>query len=153
MTSSASTCGNSIQALVHLFAPYIFAAKYVQERHTGNLTRLNAQLEFWGGIKALPWVIKPVYGILSDAVPLLGYHRRSYLIIFGLLGQPTFCTVTPFLMLRLKHRDAVCRVESNMVLAGLQVGVHTSCPFHHIALDLQATLAHGAYQPLFVDAI
>ncbi|CAK0782156.1 hypothetical protein CVIRNUC_005589 [Coccomyxa viridis] len=45
-----------------------------------------SQLEFWGGIKALPWVIKPVYGILSDAVPLLGYHRRSYLIIFGLIG-------------------------------------------------------------------
>ncbi len=45
------------------------------------------QLEFWGGIKTLPWIIKPVYGILSDAVPLLGYHRRSYLILFGLLGE------------------------------------------------------------------
>ncbi|CAL5221093.1 g3223 [Coccomyxa viridis] len=45
-----------------------------------------SQLEFWGGLKALPWIIKPVYGILSDAVPLLGYHRRSYLIIFGMLG-------------------------------------------------------------------
>ena len=45
------------------------------------------QLEFWGGLKALPWILKPVYGILSDAVPLLGYHRRSYLIIFGLLGK------------------------------------------------------------------
>ncbi|CAL8469006.1 g8547 [Coccomyxa elongata] len=45
-----------------------------------------SQLEFWGGIKALPWVIKPVYGLLSDAVPLLGYHRRSYLILFSLLG-------------------------------------------------------------------
>ena len=45
------------------------------------------QLEFWGGLKALPWIIKPVYGILSDAVPLLGYHRRSYLIIFGILGK------------------------------------------------------------------
>ena len=47
----------------------------------------SVQLEFWGGLKALPWIIKPVYGILSDAVPLLGYHRRSYLIIFGMLGK------------------------------------------------------------------
>ncbi|EIE26997.1 Biopterin transport-related protein BT1 [Coccomyxa subellipsoidea C-169] len=46
----------------------------------------SQQLEFWGGIKALPWVIKPVYGLLSDAVPLLGYHRRSYLILFSLMG-------------------------------------------------------------------
>ena len=51
------------------------------------LTPHFVQLEFWGGLKALPWVIKPVYGILSDAVPLLGYHRRSYLIVFGLLGK------------------------------------------------------------------
>lgn len=48
---------------------------------------LCEQLEFWGGIKALPWVIKPVYGLLSDAVPLLGYHRRSYLILFSLMGD------------------------------------------------------------------
>ena len=47
----------------------------------------SVQLELWGGLKALPWIIKPVYGILSDAVPLLGYHRRSYLILFGLLGK------------------------------------------------------------------
>lgn len=47
----------------------------------------SVQLELWGGLKALPWIIKPVYGILSDAMPLLGYHRRSYLILFGLLGK------------------------------------------------------------------
>ena len=56
----------------------------------------HSQLEFWGGLKALPWIIKPVYGILSDAVPLLGYHRRSYLIIFGMLGKrQTICTFRP----------------------------------------------------------
>ena len=44
------------------------------------------QLEFWGGLKALPWVVKPLYGLMSDAVPLLGYHRRSYLIVLGLIG-------------------------------------------------------------------
>ena len=31
-------------------------------------------------------MIKPVYGFLSDAVPLFGYRRRSYLAICGLLG-------------------------------------------------------------------
>jgi MFS family permease len=29
----------------------------------------------------LPWVIKPVYGLVSDFVPLFGYRRKSYLII------------------------------------------------------------------------
>lgn len=29
----------------------------------------------------LPWIIKPVYGIISDFVPLFGYRRKSYLLI------------------------------------------------------------------------
>jgi predicted MFS family arabinose efflux permease len=28
-----------------------------------------------------PWIIKPVYGIVSDFVPLFGYRRKAYLII------------------------------------------------------------------------
>ena len=39
-----------------------------------------------GGITTLPWVIKPLYGFLSDGFPLLGYRRRSYLVIAGLVG-------------------------------------------------------------------
>lgn len=38
------------------------------------------------GLGAAPWVIKPVYGFLSDTVPIFGYKRRSYLILCGLLG-------------------------------------------------------------------
>lgn len=38
------------------------------------------------GLGAAPWVVKPVYGFLSDTVPIFGYRRRSYLIICGLLG-------------------------------------------------------------------
>src|SRR5579864_4435156 len=29
----------------------------------------------------LPWVIKPVYGLISDFLPLFGYRRKSYLLI------------------------------------------------------------------------
>jgi MFS family permease len=32
-------------------------------------------------ITTVPWLIKPVYGLLSDFVPLLGYHRKSYLLL------------------------------------------------------------------------
>uniref|UniRef100_A0A0A0K7D9 Uncharacterized protein n=1 Tax=Cucumis sativus TaxID=3659 RepID=A0A0A0K7D9_CUCSA len=38
------------------------------------------------GFAALPWLIKPLYGFISDSVPLFGYRRRSYLILSGLLG-------------------------------------------------------------------
>jgi hypothetical protein len=39
-----------------------------------------------GGVTSLPWVIKPLYGFLSDGVPIFGYKRRSYLIIAGIMG-------------------------------------------------------------------
>jgi MFS family permease len=29
----------------------------------------------------VPWIIKPVYGLVSDFLPLFGYRRKSYLII------------------------------------------------------------------------
>jgi len=31
-------------------------------------------------------VIKPVWGLITDAKPLFGYRRKSYLILFGFLG-------------------------------------------------------------------
>ncbi|WP_448533773.1 folate/biopterin family MFS transporter [Parathermosynechococcus lividus] len=38
------------------------------------------------GVAALPWVIKPVFGLVSDSLPLFGFRRRSYLVLSGLLG-------------------------------------------------------------------
>lgn len=38
------------------------------------------------GIAVLPWAIKPLFGFISDGLPLFGYRRRPYLILSGLLG-------------------------------------------------------------------
>jgi len=38
------------------------------------------------GIVALPWMVKPLFGFLSDGLPLFGYRRRPYLVLAGLLG-------------------------------------------------------------------
>lgn len=45
-----------------------------------------AEVGFLTGIAALPWVIKPVFGFISDGLPILGYRRRPYLILSGILG-------------------------------------------------------------------
>jgi folate/biopterin transporter len=45
-----------------------------------------AQVAALMGVAALPWTIKPVFGFLSDGLPLFGYRRRSYLIFSGILG-------------------------------------------------------------------
>jgi folate/biopterin transporter len=38
------------------------------------------------GFAALPWMIKPLFGFISDGLPILGYRRRPYLILSGFLG-------------------------------------------------------------------
>ncbi len=38
------------------------------------------------GIATLPWTVKPLFGLLSDGLPIFGYRRRPYLILSGLLG-------------------------------------------------------------------
>lgn len=38
------------------------------------------------GVVALPWIIKPLFGFMSDGLPIFGYRRRPYIVISGLLG-------------------------------------------------------------------
>ncbi|GFH45009.1 hypothetical protein CTEN210_01483 [Chaetoceros tenuissimus] len=49
-----------------------------------------AELSALTGLFTLPWTIKPIYGFLSDGVPLFGYRRRSYLILCGFLGAACY---------------------------------------------------------------
>src|SRR6266852_4246317 len=37
-------------------------------------------------ISTIPWLIKPVYGLLSDFVPLFGLRRKSYLLLSSALA-------------------------------------------------------------------
>lgn len=44
--------------------------------------RLSAgQVAIFFSISSVPWLIKPVYGLLSDCVPLFGYRRKSYFLL------------------------------------------------------------------------
>mmetsp|Transcript_21251 Transcript_21251/g.24242 ORF Transcript_21251/g.24242 Transcript_21251/m.24242 type:complete len:534 (-) Transcript_21251:4-1605(-) len=45
-----------------------------------------AEMSALTGFFSLPWTIKPVYGFLSDSLPLFGYRRQSYLILCGIIG-------------------------------------------------------------------
>ena len=52
-----------------------------------------AELSALTGLFTLPWTIKPLYGFLSDGFPLLGFRRRSYLILAGLTGCLSYTLV------------------------------------------------------------
>ena len=42
----------------------------------------------------VPWVIKPLYGMVSDFLPLFGYRRRSYLLLANVCAIAAFLWTT-----------------------------------------------------------
>jgi MFS family permease len=43
---------------------------------------------------SVPWIIKPLYGLISDFVPLFGYRRKSYLVLVNVAAAAGFLWVT-----------------------------------------------------------
>lgn len=45
-------------------------------------------------VLAFPWVIKPVFGLFSDFVPLFGYRRKTYLFLTNFLAVGAYLWLT-----------------------------------------------------------
>lgn len=75
-----------------------------------------AQVAALGGVAALPWVIKPVFGFLSDGFPLFRYRRRPYLILSGVLGMAAW-----FSLATVVHSAATATAA--MLAASLSVAI------------------------------
>jgi MFS family permease len=49
---------------------------YLKQVHGWSASEVTAYLAIFN----FPWIIKPIYGVFSDLLPLFGYRRKSYLI-------------------------------------------------------------------------
>lgn len=54
----------------------------------------TSQVTAYLAVLGLPWVIKPVYGLVSDCVPLFGYRRKSYLFLFNFAATLALLSLT-----------------------------------------------------------
>jgi predicted MFS family arabinose efflux permease len=50
---------------------------YLKQVHGWSPLQITAYLTVFN----IPWIIKPVYGLISDFIPLFGYRRKSYLVL------------------------------------------------------------------------
>lgn len=50
---------------------------FLKEQYGWSPVQVTAYLT----VLNFPWIIKPVYGIVSDFIPLFGYRRKAYLVI------------------------------------------------------------------------
>lgn len=51
-------------------------------------------MTYISSIAAIPWIIKPFYGFISDTFPLFGYKRKSYIALSGILGTISWVMLT-----------------------------------------------------------
>jgi MFS family permease len=63
---------------------------YLKEVHGWTPVQVTAFVTIFN----LPWIIKPLYGLVSDFVPLFGYRRKSYLIIVNIVAIVGYVWVT-----------------------------------------------------------
>ncbi|XP_072996937.1 probable folate-biopterin transporter 6 [Typha latifolia] len=51
-------------------------------------------VQMFVGFYYIPWVMKPVWGVLTDVIPIYGFRRRPYFIVSGILGAIAALTVS-----------------------------------------------------------
>eukprot|EP01052_Picozoa_sp_SAG31_P015269 SAG31_NODE_977_length_10615_cov_93.546786_4_plen_190_part_00 len=79
-----------------------FATSYL---YSDTLKVTPSRLNELSGLAQIPWNTKPLFGLMSDTLPILGYHRYPYIAISALAGiasclglylQTSMGTVTAF---------------------------------------------------------
>lgn len=52
----------------------------------GSYKVAGPQMQIFSGVTQLPWAMKPVIGLISDNLPIRGYHKAPYMLIASLFG-------------------------------------------------------------------
>ncbi|EFA68559.1 folate/biopterin family MFS transporter [Cylindrospermopsis raciborskii S07] len=68
------------------------------------------------GIVTLPWMIKPLFGFVSDTFPIFGYRRRPYLILSGILGAASWIALATLV-------DSTWKATITVTLSSLAIAV------------------------------
>jgi len=52
--------------------------------------------QVYQGVTSIPWMVKPLWGLLTDVLPVAGYRRRPYFILAGEEHCGVLCWFLPF---------------------------------------------------------
>ncbi|KAI3501710.1 hypothetical protein L1887_29679 [Cichorium endivia] len=45
-----------------------------------------SKVQVFIGLYHIPWIMKPIWGLMTDVFPVMGYKRRPYFIVAGVVG-------------------------------------------------------------------
>merc|ERR1719215_2263758 len=51
------------------------------------------QMQIYGGVTQLPWAMKPIIGLLSDALPIRGFHKSPYILGASAVGAVSLALI------------------------------------------------------------
>ena len=81
------------ELLVMLFVAQHLMKGFVGEFTSPSISYLygsykvsGPQMQVYRGVTHLPWAMKPMIGLLSDTVPILGYNKGPYILLVTVLG-------------------------------------------------------------------
>ena len=85
-----------------VFFAIVYAVEGIGQAKSGivwqPLSHFLKEARGWGPVEIsaslavldVPWIIKPLYGLVSDFLPLAGYRRRPYLLLAALAASAGF---------------------------------------------------------------
>ncbi len=59
----------------------------------GSYKVTGPQMQIYRGVTQLPWAMKPMIGLLSDAVPIFGYNKSPYILLVAIFGTAAMTTI------------------------------------------------------------
>lgn len=85
----------------------------------------EAQSTNYLAVLTLPWVIKPLYGLISDFIPLFGYKRKSWLLGLNIISAGAFFWLTglnnPQLIVSALLFTAIGTAASDVIIDAMMV--------------------------------
>ena len=120
-----------------LFFAVVYAVEGIGQAKSGivwqPLTHFLKDARGWSPVEIsaslavldVPWVIKPVYGLVSDFLPLAGFRRRSYLLLAAVAASAAFAWVgmltAPAAIVPALTITAIAMAAASTVCGGLLV--------------------------------
>ncbi|KAK6129752.1 hypothetical protein DH2020_036514 [Rehmannia glutinosa] len=61
--------------------------KVVSDYYWKDIQKVQpSEVQLFIGLYYIPWVMKPIWGLLTDVFPVRGYRRRPYFVLAGVVG-------------------------------------------------------------------
>ncbi|KAH9622131.1 hypothetical protein KSS87_001623 [Heliosperma pusillum] len=128
------------------FLDHGFSGSYfrvVSDFYWKDVQKINpSHAQFFVGLYYIPWIMRPIWGLLTDVFPIMGYRRKPYFILSGIIGILS----TTVLMTDLRISSGLALLCMVGITTGMAIGVvsidaciaKNSIEVKELATDLQS---------------